>query len=231
MTTSLLKHSMFQDVLFPPERDKSNTTSSNDNWALRRSLRYNAHPALRFRDAAIVVFDFETTGLDSQYDRIIEVGAQKIVNFEVVDEFSSFVQVKDRLSPVVTQLTGITEKMLEGEPPIEEILPKFLKFIDGSLLVAHNASFDMSFLKAEAYRLGLDLDWSAFCSLKLARQFLPDLESRSLDALAEYYGLSFEARHRSIGDVKVTVSVIEQIFQHEAASLRTWSDLQDFAIL
>lgn len=233
MTVSLLKHSMFQDVLFPPERDKSNTANSHsdNSWALRRNLRYNAHPALRFRDAAIVVFDFETTGLDSQYDRIIEVGAQKIVNFKVVDEFSSFVQVKDSLSPVVTQLTGITEEMLEGEPLIEEIMPKFLKFIDGSLLVAHNASFDMSFLKAEAYRLGIDLDWSAFCSLKLARQFLPNLESRSLDALAEYYGLSFEARHRSIGDVKVTVSVIEQIFQYEAASLRTWSDLQDFAIL
>lgn len=231
MTTSLLKYSMFQDVLFPEERDKANGESGDKKWALRRSLRYNAHPAIAFRDTPLVVFDFETTGLDSQYDRVIELGAQKIVNFEVVDEFSSFVQVNDRLSPVVTQLTGITEAMLEGQPSIEEVLPKFLKFIDGSLLMAHNAAFDMGFLKAETYRLGIDLDWSAFCSLKLARKFLPELESRSLDALAEHYGLSFEARHRSIGDVKVTVSVIEQIFHHEAASLRTWSDLKDFAIL
>lgn len=229
MTASLIKYSMFQDVLFPkdggkPEGDK------NAHWALRRSLRFEAHPSLAFRSAPTVVFDFETTGLNSQYDRVIEFGAQKIVDFKVVDEFSSFVSVENKLAPIVTQLTGITQEMLVGQPPIEEVLPKFLDFIDGSLLIAHNASFDISFLKAEAYRLGIDIDWSAFCSLKLARKFLPLLESKSLDALAEHYGLEFEARHRSIGDVKVTISVLEQIFNKEASFLKTWSDLKDFTV-
>ena len=229
MTSSLIKYSMFQDVLFPKESDKQGS-GSDKAWALRKSMRYQAHPHLAFRGAPLVVFDFETTGLSAQSDRIIEFGAQKIVDFKVVDEFSSFVQVKDRLSPIVTQLTGITPGMLEGQPTIDEILPKFLEFIDGSLLIAHNASFDVSFLKAEAYRLGIDIEWSAFCSLKLARKFLPELESRSLDALAEHYGLTFEARHRSIGDVKVTISVLEKILNQEASSLQTWADLKDLTV-
>lgn len=229
MTSSLIKYSMFQDVLFPKDSDKQ-TSKTNSSWSLRRSMRYQAHPKLAFRETPFVVFDFETTGLNSQYDRIIEFGAQKIVNFEVIDEFSSFIQVNDRLSPVVTQLTGITPEMLQGQPTIEEILPKFLEFIDGSLLLAHNASFDVGFLKAEAYRLGIDIEWSAFCSLKLARKFLPELESRSLDALAEHYGLTFESRHRSIGDVKVTVSVLEHILNNEASSLQTWADLKDVSV-
>lgn len=229
MSASLIKYSMFQDVLFPKETEES-SAQGQKNWALRKSVRYEAHPDLAFRNVPIIVFDFETTGLNAKSDRIIELGAQKIVGFKAVDEFSSFVQVNDRLSPVVTQLTGITQDMLQGQPKIDEVLPKFLDFIDGSVLIAHNASFDISFLKAEAYRLGIDMDWSAFCSLKLARKFLPELESRSLDALAKHYGLTFEARHRSIGDVKVTVAVLEEIFNEEASSVETWADLKEFAV-
>lgn len=229
MTSSLIKYSMFQDVLYPKEEEKP-SSGNQAHWSLRRALRYEAHPEIAFRSAPLVVFDFETTGLDSRCDRIIEVGAQKIINFEVVDEFSSFVQVENKLSSVVTQLTGITQEMLVGQPSVEEVLPSFFDFIDGSILLAHNASFDMNFLKAEAYRLGIDLDWSAFCSLKLARKFLPDLESKSLDALADYYNLTFESRHRSIGDVKVTVSVLEQMLNKEGSHLVQWSDLKDFTV-
>ena len=230
MTASLIKYSMFQEVLFPKEEDKKEQSGASDNFSLRRSVRYKAHPDLQFRSTPMVVFDLETTGLDSQYDRIIEIGAQKLVNFQVVDEFSSFVRVNSELSSVVTRLTGITSEMLKGQPHIESVLPEFLKFIDGSILMAHNAGFDKAFLKEEANRLGVDLDWSVFCSLKLARKFLVDLESKSLDSLAEHYGLSFEARHRSIGDVKVTVAVIEQLFKNDAAGLQTWADLADFKI-
>ena len=230
MTASLIKYSMFQEVLFPKEEDRKQQSGDKDDFSLRRSVCYRAHPDLDFRSTPLVVFDLETTGLDSQYDRIIEVGAQKLVNFQVVDEFSSFVRIDTELSSTVTRITGITDEMLKGQPAIQQVIPDFLKFIDGSILMAHNAGFDKAFLKEEANRLGLDLEWSVFCSLKLARKFLADLESKSLDSLAEHYGLTFEARHRSIGDVKVTVAVIEQLFKNEAMKLHTWGDLTDFYV-
>lgn len=221
---------MFQDVLFPKEEDQKQSSSGKDGFSLRRSVCYRAHPDLQFRSAPLVVFDLETTGLDAGYDRIIEIGAQKLVNFQVVEEFSSFVQIDTQLSSTVTRITGITSDMLAGQPRIEEIMPEFLKFIDGSILMAHNAGFDKAFLQEEANRLGIDLDWSVFCSLKLARKYLAELDSKSLDSLAEHYGLTFEARHRSIGDVKVTVAVVNELFKNEAAGLNTWADLADFRI-
>ena len=152
------------------------------------------------------------------------------MNFQVVEEFSSFVQIDTELSSTVTRITGITSDMLAGQPLIEEIMPEFLKFIDGSILMAHNAGFDKAFLQEEANRLGIDLNWSVFYSLKLARKYLAELDSKSLDSLAEHYGLTFEARHRSIGDVKVTVAVIDELFKNEASGLHTWADLADFRI-
>ena len=138
--------------------------------------------------------------------------------------------MKEKLSAIVLKLTGISNEMLENQPSIDSALPKFLKFIEGSILVAHNATFDMAFLKAEVYRLGFDLEWSAFCSLKLARELLPELESKSLDSLAKHYQLEFEARHRSIGDVKVTIEFLEKILAEKGQHLSTWKDLKAFQV-
>ena len=120
--------------------------------------------------------------------------------------------------------------MLADKPDISEVLPKFLNFIKGSILVAHNASFDMGFLKAESSRLDVDLEWSACCTLKLARVFLADLESKSLDAIAKHYGFIFESRHRSIGDVKVTVSFLQRLLTDEREKLVSWADMQSFEV-
>ena len=120
--------------------------------------------------------------------------------------------------------------MLIDQPEIKEILPKFLEFISGSILVAHNASFDVGFLKAEAKRLNIELEWSAFCTLKLARTFLANLESKSLDAVSKHYGFVFESRHRAIGDVKVTVSFLQRILADQAHNLIIWKDMAPFEV-
>lgn len=222
-----LAHSIFSEVLFPQSEEES---SDANDLQLRKNLRYNIDPSQIFRNLPWVVFDLETTGLDSETDRIIEIGAQKIHKGVVVDEMSTFVHTDVELSEVVQNLTGITPVMLEGQPSIEEAMPKFLDFIDGAILIAHNAEFDMGMLKASCSRLGIDIEWAAFCTLKLARELLPDLERKNLDTLAEHYGLTFESRHRSIGDVKVTVSILNEMIENEGAYIKSWQDLDPFKV-
>ena len=230
MASNLIKYTVFQDVFFPTIENKKFDSKVNDELQLRKYMRYQAHPNSRIEDLIFTVFDFETTGLNARYDRIIEIGAQKIKNFQVIDEYSTLIQVDQKLNETVQKLTGISNKMLEGQNKIEFALKDFFEFMKGTVLIAHNANSDIAFLKAESMRLGIDIDWSAFCSLKLSRKLLPDLESKSLDSLAKHYNLHFEARHRSIGDVKVTVEVLNKLFSSEGIHLKTWSDLDDFKV-
>jgi DNA polymerase III epsilon subunit family exonuclease len=220
--------SVFKSVFYPFTSKVED--EGTEDLKLRRSIRFRIDEQGDFRKFPIVIFDFETTGLDPNRDQIIEVGAIKYSNFEPVEEFSSLVSTKIPLTDLITRLTGITPDMLVGQPSMEEVLPRFLNFIEGSLLVAHNASFDMGFLRAACQRQGVDIEWPVFCTLKMAREYLVQLERKSLDSLAEYYGLEFEARHRSIGDVKVTGLVLKELLSDEGAHLKTWSDLGSFRV-
>ena len=226
--TDSLAHSIFQTVIFPPVVDDKKNVQQD--LQLRRVKRFVADPAMRLADLPIVVFDLETTGLDYQADRIIEIGAQKLVGLEAVDEYSSLIKPDIELTKAVKRITGISDEMLADQPQIEEILPAFLEFISGSILVAHNADFDLNMITAACARMGLDLEWSCFCTLKMARELLADLENKKLDTLAEHYGLSFEARHRSIGDVKVTAAVLRNMLEQEGGDLETWAQFEPFEV-
>lgn len=226
--SELLRYTMFQEVLFPAdsERDSGHTAS---DLTLNKVVRFSLSEDQLIRSADLVLFDFETTGLDPREDRIIEIGGQRISHGEVVEEFSTLVNPGRPISEQITKITGITNEMLADKPTAAEVLPKFLHFIDSALLVAHNAEFDMAFLSESCQRLGYHINWPCFCTLKLSRILLPQLESRTLDSLAAHYGLSFEARHRSIGDVKVTRSVLDNLLAKEGAHIETWKQLQAVA--
>lgn len=225
-----LGFSMFQDVLFPPAAD-SGTQASAAVLTLRRLKRSVLRPDHPFRTTPLIVFDLETTGLDNQVDRIIEIGAMKIVDFEPVAQFETFVSTDVELTDEIIKLTGIRPDMLVGQPTIEEVLPKFLQFIEGGILVAHNAEFDMGMIRAACSRLGIDIEWPCFCTLKMARELLAELENKKLDTLAAHYGLSFEARHRAIGDIKVTAGVLAALLRKEGKSLNQWSHMQNYTVL
>jgi len=160
----------------------------------------------------IVIFDFETTGIQFRKNRIIEIGAVKYRHRKEVDIFETLINPRELISAEITEITKLTNEDLEGQPYIEEKLFKFHDFLRGSLLVAHNAEFDISFLVQESARLGMQCDYHAACSLKMARDLLKHLERKNLDFLAAHYGLNFEARHRSIGDVRVTAGVLWRMF-------------------
>lgn len=217
---TLLQNSMFYDILFPSEDEDG----SQGQLFLQKVLRY--HPAIEtlVSDQTMIIFDFETTGLDTLRDRIIEIGAIKFMDGKRVADFSTLVKPDIPLPEVASKITGITSEMLEGQPSIEQVLPDFLQFIDHSFLVAHNAEFDMAFLRSACQRLGYQIEYPCFCTLKMARQLLPDLESKNLDTLAKHYGLTFAARHRSIGDCEVTGAVLQALLGKEGQSLRQWKD-------
>jgi len=225
-----LPHSMFEYVLFPKT---GKATSENDlqpsTLSLQKLVRFKPSLTTQIFSVPKVVFDLETTGLNAKFDRIIEIGALRIENGQIVEKFESLVNPERPLYKHITQITGITSSMLEKQPTITEVLPKFLNFIKRSILVAHNAEFDMGFLKSHCDKLGIDLEWPSFCTLKMARKLLSDLPRKTLDALAKHYDLTFESRHRSIGDAKVTNSVMHKLLSEIPDSSKiTWSDMKEF---
>jgi DNA polymerase III epsilon subunit family exonuclease len=227
--TGQLGYSMFQDVLFPA-LDQSQVAQADAVLKLRRVKRFLPDPSFAMPDASLVVFDLETTGLDADVDRNIEIGAIKLRCMEPVEQFSTLVKADLEVTEDITKITGITQDMLEGQPPIDDVLPKFLEFIEGSILVAHNAEFDLSMVRAACSRAGVDLEWPTFCTLKMARELLPDLENKKLDTIAKHYGLTFEARHRSVGDVKVTVGVLKNLLAQDPERFKLWSGMQPFTV-
>ncbi len=226
---TLLQNSMFYDIIFPSDEDEG--MGADGQLFLQKVLRFHPRPNLRLADTPIVIFDFETTGLDSIRDRIIEIGAIKYQNGKKVAELGTLIKPEIPLPETASKITGITQDMLEGQPSIEKVLPSLLQFVEHTILVAHNAEFDMAFLKAACQRMGYQIEWPCFCTLKLSRQLLPDLESKNLDTLAKHFDLTFVARHRSIGDCEVTGAVLHRLLDNEGKHLQEWKDMQSFQVV
>lgn len=166
---------------------------------------------------SIVMIDFETSGMSpDQGDRVTEVAALRIRNGEIVDRYVSLINCNVRISSFITELTGITQAMVNGAPPVAQVIPALLDFIGEDYLAAHNASFDEKFLLAEAERLGLQARHrGVICSVKLARRVLPGLSSYSLGPLAAQLGLRFKGRaHRAEADAEVASHLLLHIASH-----------------
>ncbi len=150
-----------------------------------------------------ISIDLETTGLKPKRDKIIEIGALKVVDGNVTDTFETFVNPGRRLEERIIGLTGIQDKDLEDAPYIEEVLPELLEFLQDFPLLGHSIFFDYSFLKKASVNSKLSFEKQAVDTLKIARKYLADLEHRSLDYLCEYYGIPHHA-HRALADAEAT---------------------------
>lgn len=151
-----------------------------------------------------VCVDIETTGIRPKWDRIIEIGAVKVRDGKEVDTFSELIYPGIHVPLRITQLTGITDEMLTGKLGIDQVLPKFVEFAGEDLLLGHNIRFDYSFLKQNAMNLNVEFDKWGMDTLKIARKVLPQLESRALDYLCEFYHIKDENHHRAFNDASVT---------------------------
>nr|WP_315484721.1 3'-5' exonuclease [uncultured Undibacterium sp.] len=166
---------------------------------------------------SIIMLDFETSGMSpEQGARITEVAAMRIQRGEIVDRFVSLINCNVRIPAFITQLTGITQVMVNKAPPVAEVMPELLAFIGNDYLAAHNASFDEKFLLAEARALGLtSKHQTAICSVKLARRVLPGLPSYALGRIASQLGLRFKGQaHRAEADAEVAANLLLHIETH-----------------
>ena len=176
-----------------------------------------------------VVFDLETTGFSSAKDKIIEIGAVKVENGEITDKYSTFVNPKIPIPFRITQLTSITDEMVMESPEIETILPQFLKFVGDAVLVAHNASFDVSFIEENCRRQGIEPDFTSVDTVGLARVLLPTLSKFKLNVVAKALNISQEHHHRAVDDARVTAEIYVKFIQMlEERGIETLDQMNHF---
>ena len=164
-------------------------------------------------DADYVVFDLETTGFSPETNRIIEIGAVKVQNGKIVDKFSTFVNPQVPIPFRIEQLTSINDSMVIDAPVIADMLPEFMKFCEGCVMVAHNADFDMSFIKKNCQRLDIPCKPTIVDTVALARVLLPNLNRFKLDTVAKALGVSLENHHRAVDDAGCTAEIFVKFIE------------------
>lgn len=158
-----------------------------------------------------VVFDLETTGLRPCHDRILEIGALRIEEGEVTGTYETMIDNGVPIPERITELTGITEAMIEGAPQVREAVEGFLEFSQEAVLVGHNVLFDYSFMKKNVINLGGTYERKGLDTLAIARLCLAELPSKTLDKLAAHYGIPQEHHHRALDDALTTARLYERL--------------------
>ncbi|MCL1831816.1 MAG: PolC-type DNA polymerase III [Oscillospiraceae bacterium] len=181
-------------------------------------------------DAEFVVFDVETTGLTPADCKITEIGAVKIRDMQVVEEFSTFINIGEPLPAKIIEITGITDDMLRDAPEESEALSKFLAFCGNCrCLIAHNADFDMGFLRSVMSRCNIECAFAAVDTLALSRAAAPELKSHKLNLMVEHYKLGEFKHHRALNDAQVTAKLFTRIIddakKNKVGGLETVGDL------
>lgn len=175
-----------------------------------------------------VVFDIETTGLSRTKDCIIEIGAVKVVNGEITEKFSTFVNPKRPIPLEIEKLTSINDSMVMDADTIDVVLPKFLEFCKGCIMVAHNASFDTGFISKNAQELGLKCDFTIVDTVGMARNLLPDLNNFKLDTVAKAVNVSLEHHHRAVDDAGCTAEIyVEFLKRYKELGVQNLSEIND----
>ena len=163
---------------------------------------------ISIEDETYVVFDLETFGLNSHEHPIIEIGAIKVQGTRIVDSFSQLINPQRPIPQKIQEITSITNAMVADMPSIEEVLPKFMEFVGDATMVAHNARFDMSFIRRECKRImGIDYNPTVIDTLQMARDVMPDLKGYGLGSLTKKLGVALENHHRAVDDSQATAGM------------------------
>ncbi len=166
------------------------------------------------KDESFVVFDLETTGFNPHNNQIIEIGAVKIEEGKIIDSYQAFVNPQRDIPEKITELTGITDKMVADAPSIEEVMGHFLEFVGDSTIVAHNLPFDLGFIEDKLRKLKYDtLKNPALDTLNLARALVTELKSYKLNKLAKYFNKDLQNHHRASDDAKVTAEILLELIE------------------
>lgn len=197
---------------FPEAMDAAKNYGIKVIYGLEGYLVNDSKPiVINYKDETFlddfVVFDIETTGLSPINDSITEIGAVKIKNGQICNRFSQLINPKVPIPEKIVQLTGISNDMVKDCPTIEEVLPKFYDFIKGSVLVAHNASFDVGFIRKNFSKQNTNITNPVLDTLGLAKGLFPKLKSYKLDVVAKHLKVSLENHHRAVDDAAATAHI------------------------
>lgn len=167
--------------------------------------------------SSYVVFDLETTGLSTEEDAIVEISALKVSNGQVIDEYSTLVNPEMHIPYSASSINGITDDMVMDSPKIEQALKEFISFIGKSILVGHNIiRFDLKFIQRDAVRFfGKGIPNDYVDTLVVARKYLPELNSHSLESLSYHYDISYDGAHRALADCHIN----KQVYDHLADAI------------
>ncbi len=178
---------------------------------------------------AFVVLDIETTGLSPYRHAITEIAAVKIENNEVVDEFHTMVNPGQPIPSFIRKLTGITDEMVQNAPPIEQVLEQVHNFLGDAVFVGHNVGFDHKFIDHYSrLHLNKPVTNELLCTCKLARRLLPELPSKRLQSICDYYAITNSQAHRAMSDVLATKEILFRMFEEQQPKL---SDPEQFLSL
>ncbi|MFC4768825.1 PolC-type DNA polymerase III [Effusibacillus consociatus] len=161
-----------------------------------------------------IVFDTETTGLNAAENTLIEIAAVKMKGSEIIGEWTTLIDPEVEISPKITELTGITNEMVKGQPKLAEALPKFREFVGDAVLVAHNAEFDLGFITVCASRIGMP-EWTnaVLDTLPLARKLYPSEKNYRLKTLTNKFGIELVNHHRALDDTVATAKVFQYMLK------------------
>ncbi|MBR3564610.1 MAG: PolC-type DNA polymerase III [Clostridia bacterium] len=180
-------------------------------------------------DDEFVVFDIETTGLSREFCEIIEIGGVKLSKGRIIDRFQAFVKPSGSIPADIIRLTGITDAMVEDAEPAEKVLKDFLDFAGDDCLIAHNADFDTGFIFKKARQMGIEPNNDVLDTLMLARVHITDMRSRSLDKLAQRYGVPLK-HHRAVNDAEATALIfVAMLNEIKQKGFTRFSDLNYLA--
>jgi DNA polymerase III epsilon subunit family exonuclease len=190
------------------------------------------HDGIDLSQAGFVVFDFETTGARTPPCRVTEIGAYRVRNGQIVDEFHTLVNPEMPIPFFITMLTGISDEMVRHAPKFGDVADEFLKFIGDSVLVAHNAGFDLRFLDYEVGRVYEDyrVGNPSLCTVQLSRRLLPDIDNHKLKTVANYFSVELVNHHRANADAYATAKIFVNLLDdlrtrgvHDLGSARAFS--------
>ena len=167
----------------------------------------------RLLDEPIIVLDFETTGLNTASDRVIEIGAVKLVGGTIADSMSVLVNPKQPLKPKITEITGITDMMLADKPTADKAIPELMDFIGDCAIAAHNADFDAAMLRSELRRLGMDFSGPVLDTLTLSRKMFTEMKTHKLSSVCKRLGVSLKNAHRAVHDATATAQCLAKMYQ------------------
>lgn len=170
-------------------------------------------PIKKIEEGSFVVFDLETTGLSRYRDRITEIGACKVIDGKICEIYNELVNPEMLIPEKITEITGITNQMVESCPKIEEVLPGFLEFCQGSILVGQNTDFDVGFVRENCTRLGLDFNPLYLDTLPMARALFADMKKFSLDKIARKLEIPAFNHHRASDDARATAQIFIKMFK------------------